>query len=84
MERAGLFVSWKVSQGLMHALALRAGNARPTIPPSFASQMPPPFTQGRLCPLRRGWADEGIGPYKPLSGAARQLPQGEPLVSPAN
>ena len=47
-ERAGLFVSWKVSQGLMHALALRAGNARPTIPPSFASQMPPPFTQGRL------------------------------------
>ena len=55
-----------------------------TIPPSFASQMPPPFTQGRLCPLRRGWADEGIGPYKPLSGAARQLPQGEPLVSPSN
>ena len=29
MERAGLFVPWKVSQGLMHALALRAGNARP-------------------------------------------------------
>ena len=24
-------------------------------------------------------ADEGIGPYKPLSGAARQLPQGEPF-----
>ena len=57
----------------------RRAFAHLTIPPSFASQMPPPFTQGRLCPLRRGWADEGIGPYKPLSGAARQLPQGEPF-----
>ena len=52
----------------MHALALRAGNARPTIPPSFASQMPPPFTQGRLS------AAAGISP--PVCAERRQPPLG--------
>ena len=61
------------------------GFAHLTIPPSFASKCHLP-TQGGFA-WRRGWADEGIGPYKLLSGAARQLPQGSlwsalPIRSP--
>ena len=47
------------------------GHYLPDNPSVTAFAVTAPFTQGSLCPLRRGRADEGIGPYKRSGNFAR-------------
>ena len=49
----------------------RGGHCPPDNPSVTAFAVTAPFTQGSLCPLRRGRADEGIGPYKRSGNFAR-------------